>query len=210
MNIEKIMEGASGAYAGLYGDEESAAAYDLISDALRYLENVSAYDSTLSAYQETLSSVLADLEDVTHGLKSYLDRIEFEDGALDRVEERLGLIAGLKRKYGKDIPAILAYYDRCTEELNRLSDSEETLVKLHAELDVLNKELAKRAAELTSAREKGGGRAAKAGFERACRSGYAEDAVCSGGYGKGDVCWCNAVWAGWLRQCCLFNLRQPW
>lgn len=154
LNIEKIMEGASGAYAGLYGDEESAAAYDLISDALRYLENVSAYDSTLSAYQETLSSVLADLEDVTHGLKSYLDRIEFEDGALDRVEERLGLIAGLKRKYGKDIPAILAYYDRCTEELNRLSDSEETLVKLHAELDVLNKELAKLAAELTSAREK--------------------------------------------------------
>jgi DNA repair protein RecN (Recombination protein N) len=52
---------------------------------------------------------------------------------LDEVEARLGLIHDLKRKYGRDIPAIQAYAARAAEELESVEHSEQRRIELSRE-----------------------------------------------------------------------------
>ena len=123
-NIEEIVEKTGRAYSALYGDEQSRAAYDLIAEAVSKLEGVHSYDSKLQEYYNTLNSVLADLEDVTHELKSYIDDVDYEQGELDMIEERLNTIYDLKRKYGGTISGVLEYLEKSQEELSAIEDSD--------------------------------------------------------------------------------------
>ncbi len=151
-NMENIMEGVSGAYRSLYGEDNMTSGYDLISDATRDLGGIKDYDKALSEYYETLEGVLADVEDITHGLKSYLDKMNFEDGELDIVEGRLAIISNLKRKYGATIEDITEYYNKIVKEMDNLVNSEETLARLRKDLDETEKELSSLAEDLTRAR----------------------------------------------------------
>ena len=45
---------------------------------IKSLEKAAEYDEKLSSYYDTISSVLADIDDVTRELKSYIDGIDYE------------------------------------------------------------------------------------------------------------------------------------
>lgn len=134
-NIEEIVEKAGGAYSALYGDEQQSAAYDLIATAVHNLDGVHGYDAKLNEYYDTLSSVLADLEDVTHELKSYIDDVDYEQGELDMIEERLNTIYDLKRKYGGTISDVLEYLEKAQKELSEIEDSDAKRAELTALLE---------------------------------------------------------------------------
>jgi len=133
-HIEQIVERSGNAYGSLYGDEQQAAAYDQIASAVHALESVHTYDSQLSAFYQSLNSMLAELEDVTHELKSYLDRVDYQAGDLDYLEERLQTIFQLKRKYGQSEEDILTYLDKIKQELSEIEDSDALRDKLSLEL----------------------------------------------------------------------------
>ncbi len=134
-HFESIMENTGKAYQALYGDEESASAYDQVSGGVRFLERVAELDEKLNGYYQTLCSVLADVEDVTHELKSYLDNIDIEPGEIDTIEERLQLISDLKRKYGGSVEEILDYLQKAESELAKIEDSDAERQKLQTLLD---------------------------------------------------------------------------
>lgn len=123
-NIEDIVEKSGEAYSTLYGDEQQNSAYDLIATAVNRLEKIHTFDVKLDGYYTTLNSVLADLEDVTHELKNYVDDIDYSQGELDTIEERLSTIQDLKRKYGETIEDVLAYLEKSQKELSEIEDSE--------------------------------------------------------------------------------------
>ena len=151
-NIEEIVEETGKAYSALYGDEQSRAAYDLIAEAVSKLDSVHSYDSKLQGYYDTLNSVLADLEDVTHELKSYIDHIDYEQGELDVIEERLNTIHDLKRKYGGTISCVLEYLEKSQEELSAIEDSDAKRYELSALFEKENDILEKKAVKLSDLR----------------------------------------------------------
>ena len=133
MNVENIMSNAIEAHNALYGDEMTKSAYDMLYDANQSLEKAAEYDEKLSNYYDTISSVLADIDDVTRELKSYIDGIDYEPEEIDIVQNRLALIADLKRKYNcLDIDSVLEYCNRCEEEIAEIENLEkltETRIK---------------------------------------------------------------------------------
>src|SRR5690606_34833783 len=77
---------------------------------------------------------------------------EFNPRRLEEVEERLGLLQTLKRKYGEDIPAILAFAERARKDLDNISNAEERLAELDAEEAQLLEQLGAAAAALSAKR----------------------------------------------------------
>lgn len=152
-NIEQIMENSTLAYQALYGNEEQSAAYDQIAISVRRLESVCSYDQKLEGYYQSLTSVLAELEDVTHELKGYLDGIDYQQGELDEIQSRLSLIKDLKRKYGSSVTEVLAYYTEIKEELSQIENSDAMRLNLETELEQEQAALEKLGRALTEKRK---------------------------------------------------------
>lgn len=133
-NAERIATSAGSAYYALHGSDESDnGAYDKVLEALRNLESIKEYDPCLLEYYDTLASVMADLEDVTHELRSYTDGVDYSQAELDEAEARLSLIYSLKRKYGNSIDEILEYANTSRNRLSEIEKSDERRAELEAE-----------------------------------------------------------------------------
>ncbi len=134
-NAEKIADNAGGAYYNIHGGDESGGAYDDLMSAVKKLENIKDYDVKISEYCETLTSVLADVEDVMYELRSYMDSINYSEKELDSTENRLSLIASLKRKYGSTAEEVLDFAEKGRERLSLIESSDERLIELNNELN---------------------------------------------------------------------------
>ena len=115
------------------GTPESPAASDLIGQVAHALNSLSRLDPSISELSEQVESILVNLSDVSRALNSYLEGIEFNPRRLDQVEERLGLIHNLKRKYGESIPAILEYAQKSRRQLENICHAGERIQELEKE-----------------------------------------------------------------------------
>jgi DNA repair protein RecN (Recombination protein N) len=131
-NAERLTALATQAYALLY-EAEGTAANDTLSQALQDVEDLSEIDPELRPLAEQLRSAQTQVEAIAEELLSYSGRMEYEPGELDTLNERLSLIADLKRKYGEDVPAILAYRHRAAAELEELDHRDARLAELQEE-----------------------------------------------------------------------------
>ena len=98
------------------------------------LPRSSAMTATLEPLANALESATVQIADVCHELADYRDRTQFDPERLQEVDDRLQLIRTLKRKYGENIDAILAYVAEKRAELDRLSHHEERQDEIRAEI----------------------------------------------------------------------------
>ncbi|MCJ8011174.1 DNA repair protein RecN [Paenibacillus sp. KQZ6P-2] len=147
---EKMMDSVSGAYDLIYGQN----GLGTISNAVSRLEDVLRYDEKeLKPILEQLQSAFYQLEDAAFQLRDYRDDIEFNPERLNEVEERLDLIASLRRKYGESVDEILTYYNNIMMETNALENKDERLEELQARRDDMLTDLIETAKELSEARQ---------------------------------------------------------
>lgn len=97
------------------------------------LSAISSYDARISSILETVKESLYSLEDAATELRDFERNVQFSPERINEVEERLALIAGLKKKYGGSIREILDYAEKSKRELDAISSSEEEIEKLKAE-----------------------------------------------------------------------------
>lgn len=161
-NAEKLFAATTAAREALSegSTDGSAAAVELLSNAVRSLESLVAVDETLTPILENLQTALYAAQDAAQELRGYQENIEFNPGRLEAVQARLELLRTLKRKYGETIPEILAYRERVAGELDAIEHSEERATELEAAVARLAGELDAAVAELHAAR-----RAAATRFE---------------------------------------------
>ena len=131
-NVEQLMEVTSEALVLLLGvdDDEAPAAADLLSNAERALSQLARLDPTKETWLEKLQGLISEFADLSAELRDYQDELEFNPGRLNFIEERLELIGRLKRKYGDDIEAVLAWRDEAAAELHSITHSEERAEEL--------------------------------------------------------------------------------
>jgi len=129
-NAERLAAATRGGYQSLYAAE--GAVTERLDAAAGELESLAEVDPDLGRLAETIRGSLYAIEDVAGQLRDYADRLAFEPGRQQEVEERLALLIRLKRKYAPDIEAILSLreeVDREVEELDDLDASREGLGK---------------------------------------------------------------------------------
>ena len=131
-NAEKLSQLSTHAYGVLYESEESAGS--LIKQAMRDLEEVQRIDSSSIAWQEHLKAARIAIDEVAFMLREYASRIEFNPRRLEQVEQRVAEIDRLKRKYGKTLDDVLAYYQKVKFDLEQLAETDQNTALLEKEL----------------------------------------------------------------------------
>jgi DNA repair protein RecN (Recombination protein N) len=133
VNVQRLMDHAGHAYEVLYGKEGSV--LQELKDALASIRDVKKIDDSLNIAEKDVESLYYQLEETALVLRDYTGRLFFDPERLEAVEERHDLIGKLKRKYGPDIPAILARMRELGDELAGITDA-------GAQLEAVNGELA--------------------------------------------------------------------
>ncbi len=165
-NAEQLAELVGEAlYAVEEGEEETPTALDLLGTALRALEGLARVDPTMEPQLKAAENINYQVEELSRNLRDYQEQIEHNPRRLQKVEERLGLIRQLQRKYGSTIPDVLAYAEKAARELDTITHSEERITELRAEEKGLLVELGELAVELSQKRRAAAQQLA-AGIER--------------------------------------------
>ena len=102
----------------------------LVSRLGRYANRVKefvAIDAGLQPTLDLLNSALAQLNEANDELRHYAERVHFEPGALEQLEDRLAEIHRLKRKYNGNVDEILQMQAQAEAELRSLDRGEEEI-----------------------------------------------------------------------------------
>jgi DNA repair protein RecN (Recombination protein N) len=152
-NAETLVMYAEEAHNVLYeSTRDQPAALDQMAQAARALANLSRYDKQFEEYGKSLSDATAIVQEVARSLQEYREAIEFNPRRLQQVEDRLGQIKKLKRKYGDTVEIIIAFAEQAEGELALIENSAELIEALQAREATQAQELAALAVELSAKR----------------------------------------------------------
>jgi DNA repair protein RecN (Recombination protein N) len=144
------------------GQDEQAAAVDLLGQAVRALSSLARVDPQMECHLRNAEDLEYRLDDLVGALRDYQDEIQFSPTRLNQVEERLELIHRLQRKYGDSIDEVLAFQTQAAAELDQIEHSEERIVELQAQESALLHRIGEMGASLSARRREAGASLAQA------------------------------------------------
>jgi len=153
-HAERIMLAGAAAFAALGGEEGNAVSY--AASALRELEGVGRYAPALADLARDLRELVSGLGAVSTEVEAFLSDFQADPQRIDAVQARLATLEALKRKYGPDLGAVIAYRNAAEAEAVALGGADEEIARLQAEASNLAAELDGLAARLSAARERAG------------------------------------------------------
>ena len=148
---ENICEKVGGAVSKL--DEGMNSVTSELFEAKNLLSSFSDFQD-IADCQERLNSAYYEIKDVAEILDGIVKNTDFDENELERIDKRLDLIKGLKKKYGKDITEILSFLKETKERLDNIENSEFALNKLNVKKEKALKNLNDLSEELSSIRKK--------------------------------------------------------
>lgn len=155
-NAERLRELTAGVHGVLAGDDTSdgPATLDQLAGARRTLDELVRLDPALGEQAAAFDDALFKLQDVAAGVRSYEEDIAADPARLAEVEERLDLLARLRRKYGATVEEIVAYGERAAAELDQLTHREERAAALQDDERRLRDQIGERATILSHTRQR--------------------------------------------------------
>jgi DNA repair protein RecN (Recombination protein N) len=162
-HVERLRDSTLTALGALSTDDEGHdGASDLLSAAVAALHEAARIDASLGAEADTLEAALDQAVESARTLRDYLDSLEADPQALERVVERLFRIGDLKRKYGDSVAEVLAYADTARQRLTEVERRSERLDELSARAQALEMDLDIAATRLSARRQSAAERLATA------------------------------------------------
>lgn len=149
-HAEKLMEAAQSSLSALADQEGSA--QESLSGSIKALEAAEQLDPSLSESLEQIKASLFALEDGLRTLRTYAEAIESNPQALNDAVDRLDLLRRLRKKYGDDEAAVLAFAEEVARQLSDFEDSEASEDEVAADLQTATGELSDAANKLTQLR----------------------------------------------------------
>jgi DNA repair protein RecN (Recombination protein N) len=152
-NAENLSAQASTALDALdNNDVEFGSAVDKLGETVQALQTLSKTDETQDKLAESAVGIFDELSELGINIRRYLEKIEFNPDRLEEVEERLGLIGHLKRKYGDSIEQIIASGEEAAVELENITNAKEKILELEVQESEVLIELARKALTLSEKR----------------------------------------------------------
>ena len=151
-NGEKFISAIQGADFCLSGDDQQAGALSLLRQAQEQLASVRNMSDSFSQLYERLEAVYSEVYDISYTVQEKKDEFDFAPGELDEVESRCDQLYRLKKKYGATVEDMLAYLEKCRQELDQIAFADDTLAILQKKLEKAEKEALTAARELSKQR----------------------------------------------------------
>ena len=153
-NAERLTDAVDGAWQALTGGEDGEGAVSLLMEAGDRLAQGGRYSEGLRELSEKAEQLRCDADDLAELVRDLRGTLDFYPGELDEIEERLDKLYRLKKKYGGSTAEMLAYLDRCREELDAIQFSEDRINRLDKELEKALARAVKAGGELSARRHK--------------------------------------------------------
>ncbi|HPJ00073.1 MAG TPA: DNA repair protein RecN [Enterococcus sp.] len=150
-NFQKIVDALAKAYGML--SSETGDSLDGISIAFNEIQGISHLDMEYEQISENIQNAYYLLQDAASDISRQMDHLELDEERLEEVVLRLEIIRQLKRKYGDSVPAILAYYEKISDELSAATITEGQLEELELQLEEKEQSVWQLAEELHQQRQ---------------------------------------------------------
>ena len=153
-NAEKIQKQVNLITTALDARDKNGSAVYLLNRSCAALRQLAAVLPQAEELATRLESMMYDVRDVADEVSTWCDDDMSDDptAALDAIEGRLEQISRLKRKYGEDVAAVLAFGAQAQKELDALESSKDRIDALQTELRELQDVCMQAAARLTEKR----------------------------------------------------------
>src|SRR5690348_262426 len=166
-NAEQLGALCVAIHSALAGDEigEASGALDILASAQRDFADLLRLDDSLREQLSELEQALYLVEDVATSVRAYQEEVAADPQRQAEVEERLDLLANLRRKYGATIEEVLAFGEEASRTLDTLSHREERIADLQQREEAIRQRIGAIASDL-SQRRQSAGRALGTAMER--------------------------------------------
>ncbi len=134
-HAEKLYELTSGILQKM--EEDEYAATGRIAEALREWTRWTRIDESAGKNQAEMEALLTGLEEGVRFVRDYREGLSYDDDRLRVIQERLGQIETLKRKYGGSIGEILKFLLEAKQKLDLLANSEGHQKDIETQLEAL-------------------------------------------------------------------------
>jgi DNA repair protein RecN (Recombination protein N) len=167
VNAERLGELCIAVHSALAGDEngEASGALDMLAAAQHALTELLRLDDSLREQLGELEQALYLAEDVATAVRAYQEEVAADPRRQAEVEERLDLLAKLRRKYGATIEEVMAFGEEASRSLDTLAHREERVAELQQQEQAIRQRIGAIASDL-SQRRQSAGRALGAAMER--------------------------------------------
>ena len=116
------------------------------------LAQMAAFDQSLAGLAEEVAGNCFQLEDHVQAIRNYVETLASDPARLDAVTARLDLLQRLKRKYGGELDAVIAFGREARQELAEIEALDERLATLEKEMRQSEAALGEAAALLSKGR----------------------------------------------------------
>jgi DNA repair protein RecN (Recombination protein N) len=152
-NASKVQDALRGAEDALFSSEHSSSSS--LSFAVSRLKEAAAVDPRIAALVERVRSIQIEAQEVAREVSGMSAAVDLSAEAVERAEERLSEIRRLKRKYGTDVPGLLAVLAEIRAERESLEGVREEEKRLREELRRQEEEGVRAASDLGRRRREG-------------------------------------------------------
>ncbi len=152
-HAERLTEAVDGAWQALTGGEDGDGAVSLLMQAEDRMAQGGRYSEGLRELSEKAAQLRCEADDLAELVREMRAELDFYPGELDEIEERLDKLYRLKKKYGDSEEKMLAFLERCRQELDDIQFSQERSDRLEKELGKALKEALKLGKALSAQRK---------------------------------------------------------
>ena len=154
-NLEQTAKYVKTVYRNLYHSDKSPSASERISAAINALTSLNETEQSdkITEHINKLTAFKYEIDDIAKETRGILSGIGDDPAeALDGIENRLSVIAHLKRRYGADITEIKTYCEGLKTKLDDIKKSDNRIAELSEIIKKTKAEALKKAAVLSQKR----------------------------------------------------------
>lgn len=152
-NSRRLIELSVAAVSRL--EHEELGAVNAIAESARLLKELGRLDERAEAHMTALERISGEFDLLLGDLRNYADTIEVDAGELQRLEDRINLLATLRRKYGPSLSDVITRGEESSALLERLSGISELRATATKKLAEATAMMVKAAAKLGAKRREG-------------------------------------------------------
>ncbi|MEO0826644.1 MAG: DNA repair protein RecN [Cyanobacteria bacterium J06635_15] len=120
-------------YQVLYENDGGAeACADLLGKAQGVLSDMLRYDPEVESILDLVGDAIAQVEEAGRLVNAYGEGVETDPQRLQDIDQRMGQLKQLCRKYGRDLPDLLTYYEEIQASLEVLNGDGQSIEALEA------------------------------------------------------------------------------
>ncbi len=120
---------------------------------LNLLQSLVPIDGSLEAYQKRLEAVYYELLDIAESLKANAEKRVFHPERLEKIEERLGILYKLEKKYGPTLKDVFRFKEKAAERIRELEATTSEMESIDRAVSDTEKQLLEEADKISELRK---------------------------------------------------------